>query len=139
MVVILRYVFKQYTAYVLRISDWSSDVCSSDLWLACDVHPRRVAQPRGFDQKEKRRCPSWIWMPFPKVTSPDIRPNMPERWRGVGIAGLGLSADLQILTPARSYSTRAPLHRRVIGMRTRMKWSSCYQVTRFWSTTMAGR
>src|SRR3546814_15924227 len=27
--------FKQKTAYDLRISDWSSDVCSSDLFLAC--------------------------------------------------------------------------------------------------------
>src|SRR3546814_6775192 len=26
------YVFKQKTAYELRISDWSSDVCSSDLY-----------------------------------------------------------------------------------------------------------
>src|SRR3546814_7448535 len=25
-------VFKQKTAYEMRISDWSSDVCSSDLW-----------------------------------------------------------------------------------------------------------
>src|SRR3546814_11896218 len=25
--------FKQKTAYELRISDWSSDVCSSDLWM----------------------------------------------------------------------------------------------------------
>src|SRR3546814_4460940 len=29
--------FKQKTAYELRISDWSSDVCSSDLSLAVDV------------------------------------------------------------------------------------------------------
>src|SRR3546814_8504434 len=28
--------FKQKTAYEMRISDWSSDVCSSDL-LICDV------------------------------------------------------------------------------------------------------
>src|SRR3546814_10368897 len=29
------FVFKQKTAYEMRISDWSSDVCSSDLrWLA---------------------------------------------------------------------------------------------------------
>src|SRR3546814_4352377 len=27
--------FKQKTAYELRISDWSSDVCSSDLFLEC--------------------------------------------------------------------------------------------------------
>src|SRR3546814_2428207 len=26
--------FKQKTAYEMRISDWSSDVCSSDLWVA---------------------------------------------------------------------------------------------------------
>src|SRR3546814_5216712 len=28
--------FKQKTAYEMRISDWSSDVCSSDLWLGVD-------------------------------------------------------------------------------------------------------
>src|SRR3546814_3928949 len=27
------FVFKQKTAYEMRISDWSSDVCSSDLWV----------------------------------------------------------------------------------------------------------
>src|SRR3546814_11165275 len=36
--------FKQKTAYEMRISDWSSDVCSSDLiieWLAEKSDPRR--------------------------------------------------------------------------------------------------
>src|SRR3546814_10251058 len=28
--------FKQKTAYEMRISDWSSDVCSSDLALPCE-------------------------------------------------------------------------------------------------------
>src|SRR3546814_10591189 len=31
MCVVLFFVFKQKTAYEMRISDWSSDVCSSDL------------------------------------------------------------------------------------------------------------
>src|SRR3546814_9724259 len=31
MVVVLFFFFKQKTAYEMRISDWSSDVCSSDL------------------------------------------------------------------------------------------------------------
>src|SRR3546814_2456611 len=31
--VYVRYFFKQKTAYELRISDWSSDVCSSDLMM----------------------------------------------------------------------------------------------------------
>src|SRR3546814_7887525 len=30
------FVFKQKTAYEMRISDWSSDVCSSDLLWALD-------------------------------------------------------------------------------------------------------
>src|SRR3546814_4839614 len=31
---IISFLFKQKTAYELRISDWSSDVCSSDLFLS---------------------------------------------------------------------------------------------------------
>src|SRR3546814_6730211 len=34
--------FKQKTAYEMRISDWSSDVCSSDLW------ERRPGRGRAF-------------------------------------------------------------------------------------------
>src|SRR3546814_10758108 len=34
-------VFKQKTAYEMRISDWSSDVCSSDLVEAKDIHAAR--------------------------------------------------------------------------------------------------
>src|SRR3546814_5484896 len=33
--------FKQKTAYEMRISDWSSDVCSSDLPTVLHVHPCR--------------------------------------------------------------------------------------------------
>src|SRR3546814_19868975 len=39
--VILFFVFKQKTAYEMRISDWSSDVCSSDL-PARDVQTHRA-------------------------------------------------------------------------------------------------
>src|SRR3546814_11243309 len=42
--------FKQKTAYEMRISDWSSDVCSSDLWLVdaqlrLDVFRRQTDLP----------------------------------------------------------------------------------------------
>src|SRR3546814_10884626 len=49
--------FKQKTAYEMRISDWSSDVCSSDL----DVERPRVRrairpdQPRAVDRKAHRQ------------------------------------------------------------------------------------
>src|SRR3546814_6979940 len=35
--------FKQKTAYEMRISDWSSDVCSSDLFPEIDHNPRAKA------------------------------------------------------------------------------------------------
>src|SRR3546814_4114855 len=41
--------FKQKTAYEMRISDWSSDVCSSDLWPGGGVgrhrNPRKRLKP----------------------------------------------------------------------------------------------
>src|SRR3546814_944682 len=41
MVLILFFFFKQKTAYEMRISDWSSDVCSSDLRPRADTATRR--------------------------------------------------------------------------------------------------
>src|SRR3546814_4195769 len=38
--------FKQKTAYELRISDWSSDVCSSD--LGSETHTVTITAPEGF-------------------------------------------------------------------------------------------
>src|SRR3546814_8279174 len=49
----LSFFFKQKTAYEMRISDWSSDVCSSDLRPQEGRHPRRLAP---HDQAERRLC-----------------------------------------------------------------------------------
>src|SRR3546814_8656773 len=38
---VIFFFFKQNTAYEMRISDWSSDVCSSDL-LVIEVMPKSV-------------------------------------------------------------------------------------------------
>src|SRR3546814_9507997 len=38
--------FKQKTAYEVRISDWSSDVCSSDLIVSSARESRRVSARR---------------------------------------------------------------------------------------------
>src|SRR3546814_8754241 len=43
------FVFKKKTAYEMRISDWSSDVCSSDLFTLIDFFPAAQeckSQPR---------------------------------------------------------------------------------------------
>src|SRR3546814_7238721 len=45
----------------MRISDWSSDVCSSDLWAGQNVQPRPYPNRTPFDPNGhhgiKRRCP----------------------------------------------------------------------------------
>src|SRR3546814_3585464 len=44
-------IFKQKTAYDMRISDWSSDVCSSDLLLELGAEEQELLVPsrRGVD------------------------------------------------------------------------------------------
>src|SRR3546814_1616076 len=46
----LLFFFKQETAYDMRISDWSSDVCSSDLQLDLRVVAREQLAPRRRDE-----------------------------------------------------------------------------------------
>src|SRR3546814_3845396 len=55
----LVFFFKQKTAYEMRISDWSSDVCSSDLTLKMTVPSlpedgERSATPTGATPRESR-------------------------------------------------------------------------------------
>src|SRR3546814_6663766 len=75
--------FKQKTAYEMRISDWSSDVCSSDLWkpsriplgISSSRNSRRLPAPRppchqSFRSEERRvgkECVSTCrsrWSPY---------------------------------------------------------------------------
>src|SRR3546814_5406022 len=43
--------FKQKTAYEMRISDWSSDVCSSDLLHRPDLRGESAAGSAGDDNR----------------------------------------------------------------------------------------
>src|SRR3546814_5930387 len=49
--------FKQKTAYDMRISDWSSDVCSSDLGGCCE-HECENGFPRAGTGIPRGRCPA---------------------------------------------------------------------------------
>src|SRR3546814_21159619 len=70
---ILFFFFKQKTAYEMRISDWSSDVCSSDLpWLMGD----------GADGRR-----------FHRAGDPSHRP---DRSTGGGSAGGGRSEERRV-------------------------------------------
>src|SRR3546814_5550552 len=59
--------FKQKTAYEIRISDWSSDVCSSDLPGAQIVGPARLELER-LGRGQERRVPRTVGF---QVAPPD--------------------------------------------------------------------
>src|SRR3546814_6186842 len=69
---VLFFFFKQKTAYEMRISDWSSDVCSSD--LPSHPSPRATAWPRfpplaagghaGLPAAIRVRCRSLVSLPL---------------------------------------------------------------------------
>src|SRR3546814_6143571 len=48
--------FKQKTAYEMRISDWSSDVCSSDLFVGLRPDLRAATPHRRLDVEERPVC-----------------------------------------------------------------------------------
>src|SRR3546814_2504795 len=55
--------FKQKTAYDMRISDWSSDVCSSDLRLAAQGHGPVQPPAQHRDRVAAHFDPLPVWHP----------------------------------------------------------------------------
>src|SRR3546814_6268905 len=66
LMVFLFFFFKQKTAYEMRISDWSSDVCSSDLFC-------RAPRPSSLSPLNRKRrlpcalCPDAAAHPIPTL------------------------------------------------------------------------
>src|SRR3546814_955836 len=76
--VLVVFFFKQKTAYEMRISDWSSDVCSSDLWTARRSHQRYSAGPYCDADRPRGRERADITRPPPYSVS--------RTWRKIGRA-----------------------------------------------------
>src|SRR3546814_3929293 len=62
--------FKQKTAYEMRISDWSSDVCSSD--LCASAYPE---SPTGYAEAQCEECGHGIFV----VRVPGVEGYPPPR------------------------------------------------------------
>src|SRR3546814_20151752 len=56
----LFFFFKQKTAYEMRISDWSSDVCSSDLVRFLDGNEDQARRKEGGDDGDPEHRPEVI-------------------------------------------------------------------------------
>src|SRR3546814_2556918 len=81
--------FKQKTAYEMRISDWSSDVCSSDLLAARHLDAAALGRlARGGDLRRRHRGAV-----RPAGVAVDaLEPDRAVRHRGVEIGGGGKAA-----------------------------------------------
>src|SRR3546814_17257507 len=97
---------KQKTAYEMRISDWSSDVCSSDLarghgHLVAQLH--QSSSNAGMDRRRTRGCANG-------------RPTIAPRGLGADVASLFAgSGDRTSVVSGKSVSVRVDLGgRRII-------------------------
>src|SRR3546814_18066605 len=105
--------FKQKTAYEMRISDWSSDVCSSDLpnsrANAGTLSSRKVQITGLFAGRRARVTPSLTirashrigapaasaWRPAVPAPSGNCRPSMASTERKSGVEGKSVSVRVE--------------------------------------------
>src|SRR3546814_17917352 len=114
------FLFKQKTAYEMRISDWSSDVCSSDLPPTLDVQRGHRAMIRAVSVMIGRIAKSSLARPAARPKSRPCRSLFPltaaskvPSWLGVPAAALasaspvpGFSTSVATLSGARADRTR---------------------------------
>src|SRR3546814_8541335 len=90
--------FKQKTAYEMRISDWSSDVCSSDLFIC----PMTVRTPFGggiFGGQTHSQSPESIMTHICGVKT--VIPSNPYDAKGLLIAAIEDNYPVVFLEPKR--------------------------------------
>src|SRR3546814_3734455 len=93
--------FKQKTAYEMRISDWSSDVCSSDLWEVFLL----AGEQEDFPLETRRRRVATLFLPAQDLPVQVVRSRIGlfQRLLGaariivgqgdVDLAGIGMHCD----------------------------------------------
>src|SRR3546814_15462654 len=89
--------FKQKTAYELRISDWSSDVCSSDLHIQALVIEQRHGDGRGTEQIDQREhCPIPAQAPCQQTGIGAKHGQHPEQDRKSVVEGKSVSVRVDL-------------------------------------------
>src|SRR3546814_12889402 len=104
----LFFFFKQKTAYEMRISDWSSDVCSSDLtacfrWCARHLFLNGGVADKGFAERSQQFIARSITRTLDAPSHRDqllarLIENGARRIGFLGIEGLSASASKQIVS-----------------------------------------
>src|SRR3546814_7552085 len=78
LVFVFFFCFKQKTAYEMRISDWSSDVCSSDLY----ARRMRSTAPKLKQHKKWPENRSQMHLPSPATRNKDMTPASSPQQNG---------------------------------------------------------
>src|SRR3546814_16426862 len=121
--------FKQKTAYEMRISDWSSDVCSSDLALCKALRDDRFGLGRGarkgkFDRRDRQPVLGLVMMETRALA--DTRPLGHGRGTKARKAarGNGFERRMREATthPLRQSALRPPLTVTTTGKAGRARW-----------------
>src|SRR3546814_5750914 len=81
--------FKQKTAYEMRISDWSSDVCSSDLYHSAGLTSSGTEEQPATDRIAVAIPARIITLPMPA-----LRMN-PPRWIRIRCAAIVVSQEVR--------------------------------------------
>src|SRR3546814_11794789 len=100
--------FKQKTAYELRISDWSSDVCSSDL------HPLAIKDYRfltGVGRIKMGKLTAFVASPLRALM--DLVAMRKERWTGIDwlTRGLRIEEDLLLSLKHSDFAKLRPVYK----------------------------
>src|SRR3546814_8745648 len=83
---------KQETAYEMRISDWSSDVCSSDLRR----NLQRQGTARGRRKRRRRGCGKTTWrVSYPRLIAQPIA--VTRLYASGGVKGIKRGGDAAAL------------------------------------------
>src|SRR3546814_9984829 len=103
----LFFFFKQKTAYEMRISDWSSDVCSSDLQVALDkysfIRDAYLQRRSALVRRYKAQTGSGSSLPdYSEPSLPDYSdPDLPD-YSGVEPVSLSQTPEATPSAPASS-------------------------------------
>src|SRR3546814_16579739 len=88
--------FKQKTAYEMRISDWSSDVCSSDLPVRIIPGLKFALELESHNHKGIiLKCVKLLFRSSPLPPSP-CRPSSPHRDRKSVVSGKSVSVRVDL-------------------------------------------
>src|SRR3546814_8374366 len=99
--------FKQKTAYEMRSSDWSSDVCSSDLFPC--VRPSRVGSGAGRSRTRSGMTRTYGRRPGGAARAAGSGTRQPPRSRSSGLGRHDVEVDRKSVVSGKSVSVRVDL------------------------------